>query len=520
MKFTEKYHNLLDGAISGFDRVRFRGTLRRLTCMESLGKFLSMRGILLKGFKDYALGQSRRLAAHVERRAADLGVPCVYLPGPVDKEAFAREHLAARPAGYTGPLCVMHAVEQCLSPTVVPDKETKMIGLRMRRRKCSHAYFYFQHPLYGFGHVRLQTWLPFKASVNLNGRHWLERQLIGAGVGYRKAANCFTWLEDAKAAQELLDRQRGSDWPALLGGLLGDFLEGLGPEVELLDPARYYWSADETEFATDHMFRDAADLDRLFPQMVRHAMPVSGAPEVLRYLGRSPDAKGGTLPAEVTSDARRRAEGVRVKHRAGANSVKAYNKQGSVLRVETTVNDASRFKSFRSPGDDGGKPARWLPMRKGVADLDRRCGVSAACNERYAEALAGAPDGRRFSEEADGVSRPVTRKGRRFRALRLWSETDQKLMAFLGKGEHAVNGFRNKDLALFLADGHLPADPAERRRLAGRVSRLVRLLREHGLARKVPRENRYLVQPKGLSLSQAVLCVNCLEISRIAEMAA
>ena len=29
MKLTEKYHNLLAGAISGFDRVRFRGTLIR-----------------------------------------------------------------------------------------------------------------------------------------------------------------------------------------------------------------------------------------------------------------------------------------------------------------------------------------------------------------------------------------------------------------------------------------------------------------------------------------------------------
>ena len=52
------------------------------------------------------------------------------------------------------------------------------------------------------------------------------------------------------------------------------------------------------------------------------------------------------------------------------------------------------------------------------------------------------------------------------------------------------------------------------------MSRLIRLLREHGLVRKVPRENRYLVQPKGLALSQAVLCVNSLEISRIAEVAA
>ena len=160
MKFTEKYHNLLAGAISGFDRVRFRGTLIRLTCMESLGRFLSMRGILLKDFEAYVRGQSRRLAAHVKRRAADLGVPCVYLPGPVDKEAFAREHLAARPAGYTGPLCVMHAVEQCLSPTVVPDRETRMIELRMRRRKCSHAETSWKEHSLGNMSISSSSWNP------------------------------------------------------------------------------------------------------------------------------------------------------------------------------------------------------------------------------------------------------------------------------------------------------------------------------------------------------------------------
>ena len=529
MKFSEKYHNLLTGAISGFDRIRFRGTLRRLTCVESLGKFMSMSGVLLKDFKKHVLEQTDLLAGRIEARAGELSIPCLYLSGPTDKEALAREHLAARPAGYVGPLCVMRAVEQCVSPGVVANRETRRLELRMLRRKCVHAYFYFQHPLYGFGNVRLQTWLPFRVNINLNGRHWLERQLVGAdfesGSGYRKEGNCFTWLSDAKAAQELLDKQRRSDWPALLGGLLDDFLgdsdaPGLPKLPELLQPERFYWSADETEFATDHMFRDSADLDRLFPMMVRHAMLVSDAPSVLRYLGRSPKSKGGPAPAEVSSDARRRKEGIRVKHRSGANSVKAYNKQGSVLRVETTINDASSFKSFRSPGDDESLPAKWQRMRKGVADLDRRCEVSAACNERYAEALAGAPEGRRFSEEAESVSRPIVKSGRRFRGLRHLSGTDQALMKFLARGEHAINGFRNKDLAFFLADGNLPADPAEKRKLSGRVSRLIRLLREHGLARKVPNENRYTVQPKGLTLSQTMLCLGNLEISKIAQMAA
>lgn len=520
MKFIKKYHEHLRGAIKGFDRVRFRGTLRRLTCVESVGKYLSMRSILLKDFKEYVDSQTCRLVKHVEARAAELGIPHQYLASATDKEKLAREYLGKQAASYVGPICVLSAVEQCFSPSVVPNRESKMIELRILKRKCKHMYFYFQHPQFGFGHVRLQTWLPFQVTINLNGRHWLERQLLEAGIEYRKEANCFTWLSDVEAAQELLLQQRRSDWPELLGGLLNDCFAGLSEKVDLFEPDGYYWTASETEFATDYMFRDARELDRLFPMMIRHAMLVSDAPAVLRYLGRKPEATGGPVPGEVFSDVRRRREGVRIKHRSGANSIKAYNKQRNILRIETTINDPSRFKSFRSPNDDPSREKTWLPMRKGVADLNRRCEVSEACNERYAEALAGTPTNRRFSDEVLGVSRPVIKAGRRFRALNPWSKSDYQLMEFIGQGSHAINGFRNKDLSLFIMGGSLPVDPVEKRRLTGRMSRLIRLLREHGLVRKIPRENRYMIQPKGMQLAKAILSANNMEINKMVEVAA
>jgi len=48
----------------------------------------------------------------------------------------------------------------------------------------------------GFGHTRLQTWLPLSATVCINGRHWLERQLLSEQIRYVKEDNCFTWIED------------------------------------------------------------------------------------------------------------------------------------------------------------------------------------------------------------------------------------------------------------------------------------------------------------------------------------
>ncbi|MFA7175394.1 MAG: hypothetical protein WC340_18615 [Kiritimatiellia bacterium] len=40
--------------------------------------------------------------------------------------------------------------------------------------------------------------------MNLNGRHWLERQLIGADLKYAKDGNCFTHIADYNKARTVL----------------------------------------------------------------------------------------------------------------------------------------------------------------------------------------------------------------------------------------------------------------------------------------------------------------------------
>ena len=110
-------------------------------------------------------------------------------------------------------------------------------------------------------------------------------------------------------------------------------------------PLRHYWSADETEWATDVMFRSPEALAELYPSLIRHAMTTFGSSDVMRFLGRQglPRVAGvhPTFQGEVVSDLKRRPEGVRIKHRVNANSIKMYDKQGSVLRIETTINDAA-----------------------------------------------------------------------------------------------------------------------------------------------------------------------------------
>jgi hypothetical protein len=89
----------------------------------------------------------------------------------------------------------------------------------------------------------------------------------------------------------------------------------------------------------------------------------------------------GQYAGEIVSDLKRRPEGVRVKHRVEANSLKMYDKFG------TALNDPKGLKVYRTKQDDREGPKQWLPLRKSVADLARRAGLSQSANERYLEAL-------------------------------------------------------------------------------------------------------------------------------------
>jgi hypothetical protein len=70
------------------------------------------------------------------------------------------------------------------------------------------------------------------------------------------------------------------------------------------------------------------------------------------------------------------------------------------------------------------------------------------------------------------------------------------------RGEFVTAGFRNRDLR-----AHLywpPKTAIDQRRLSGKVRRLLRLLRAHGVIRKVPNTHRYQLTKRGRLLTAAL----------------
>ncbi len=531
--FVQRHRESVIGILHGFDRVRIRGTLRWLCYPEGLAKHLSKMHVLLKDFKDYVQEFTERVRGGIQRVAQAAGRPVEYLASPgVSKEARARQ-IAERDGITQGLIGVLSAVEPCRSFEIYRNRTTRRLELRSALRKCLHYYSYWLDPEWGFYHARVQTWLPLTIHVCLNGREWLARQMDGSGVAYLRRDNCFAWLGDVAGAQRLADEQLRVDWQAALNRRLAQF-HPAARELFPGCPAGYYWSIEESEWASDVLFRSAADLARLYPHLIQHATTHLGSREVLRFLGRRVPEAGG-VPAgfagEVVSDLRavhtpaavrdggRRWEGLRVKHRVNRNSVKMYDKQGSVLRIETTLNDARDMRVYRAKeGQPDGRPA-WRTLRKAVADVSRRAQVCQAANERYLESLAAVDDcSTTLGALTHAVCRPRRWQGRRVRALNPLGAEDAQLLSAVSRGEFALNGFRNRDLRRLLY-GANECDGLTRRRQTSAVTRKLRLLRAHGLIRKVSRTHRYTLTRNGIKIITALLAAQAANTSKLIDAA-
>ncbi len=520
-QFIAKFEKDIQGVMSGFDRVLFRGSLRRLTHSLGMKWYLSQNDILCKKYEDHVkdISQKVKKAALEPFQQQNLLVKHVY--GRDDKEQIARA-LAAERGITAGDVCAFSAME--MAPTFQHYKTDMVI----RPRPCLTIYHYRIDPEFGWMHARIQTWFPFYIHVCINGREWLARRMDREGLRYFRQENCFPWVEDIPRAQQLFQQQLQMNWTERLQPL-AQRLNPLHEEIFRNYPTQYYWSSFQCEWATDILFRAGA-LTRLAPLLLQHGMLNFSSPDVLKFLGHRINVSGqipGNYTGELTTDFKSRASGDRVKYRIDGNSLKGYGKAstpvGDLFRVETLTQRVEVFKTYRpkegGPEDD----LQWRIMRRGVADLHRRAAVSQKANERYWDALSTVDDSTRFSEFTRALEQPCEYQRRRVRALHLFRADDHELLQAVNRGEFTINGFRNRDLQLLLygpVDAHCPLSAKLKRRRSAAVSRKLRILRAHGLIHKVPQTHRYHVTSHGRLAITAILTMDRTSIALLNRAAA
>lgn len=485
----ERHQNRIQGILSCYDRVVLQGNLIGLGYADGMTNYLYEHGIRIFDYPKLAKSLNEQIRANARKMANEAGVPIQFIRNHkgTRKERLVQDCLEQR-GDAPGLVCILSAMETCTSYKPWHDKKTGKTFLKPDSGKCLHYYFYFIDPQFGLCFLRVPTWCPFRLQFYFNGHNWLAAKLRQRGIEYQMLDNAFVMIEDFERAQTLADA-----FPLrALRRTLKRYANQLCPVAKTLGAA-HHWTIMQAEYATDIVFRRPSDLAPLYEHLVRTAVHAVKADNVATFLGRKLTAG---YRGEVGNDLGRRIQGTRIKHSMGPASLKMYDKRGLILRVETTVNDVSFFKHYRTVFHrNGERSSKLAPMCKSIDNLSRELPrVLRACNDRYLRFLSALDEPGAAVKALDKLTAGVRVNGHTYRGFNVLERADRSLFEVLARGEFNLSGLRNRDIRR-----HLPELSP------GQVSHRIKRLRLHGMVKKVARTYKYHLTKLGRRIIAAAL---------------
>ena len=514
-----RFEGKIKGVLEGFDRIIFKGRLLPLCRAAGMASYLSYWGVLNKDYKDWNQNTTAAIVSNVaEYTKSQCGSDIQYLSScHTRKEALAHEQ--QKDLGITsGLIGTWSCLEACNTFKAAYDRNAGFPQILPHQSRCLHLYSYYDHEDYGFMSVRLQTWAPYEIQIALNGREWLKRLLDKEGIPYILEGNKFLDIADYEAAQRLLNSQLDTRWVETLSGLVRPVFPSmtslLGNEMS------YSWTLWQSEWAKDYIFYDPKVLSEHMNAMLRHAFITGTSDRVLRYMGHPVNENGQPhwkANPELMSRVSLWHDGARIRHWVDKNSLKMYNEQ-NVLRFEFTMNNPGRFRIYRTVEGNDSDIKKLLPMRKGIADINVRTQICSARIKNLTEQMATLDEDITVEHIISKVTQAIKSNGKRFRGLDVTGK-DLALLRAVADPKYNADAITNKHLQSALGNTSW-ANGLEGRSLSARVSRHLRLLREHGLIKKQPNQHRYMLTAKGRLLTTALNQMLGAHLSDLSKLAA
>jgi hypothetical protein len=331
--------------------------------------------------------------------------------------------------------------------------------------------------------------------------------------------NKFQHIDDYELAQSFLDSQIKADFDNVLKGFLPSVFPMM-PEV-LGKGLSYYWIYWQSEIAKDYIFKDSSELLALMEDFQLHALITGKGERILKYFGSPVRANGQPHPLtnpEIISRTNNWYDGLRVRHWNEKNSVKFYNEH-NVLRFEMTMNDPTKFKIYMHiENQNKDEPKKYIHMRKSIADTAARAEISKNIINRFTEHMAAVEEKTRLGELIDSVGKPLVRNGKRVRSLDVFGK-DKTLLRVISDPAFAVHAITNKGLQIMLEKSAWANNMADKR-LSGRITRHLSLLREHGIIKKLPKQRKYILTDKGRKITAALDAALATSVNDLLKSAA
>ena len=501
MNIIEKNEEKIKGNLTGFDRIMINGYSRQLNNNRQFLFYLIQSNCKLTDFKQFAEEHTKSLCEHIDRIVKDENRPSYYvISSKVNKDEIARNAYKENPID-KGLVCAISSTEVCDTMTVVPNKSTKKLEVSRRSTKCKYYYLYMIDEEFGWMYFKIQTWFPFNVQIYLNGREYICTQLDKEGIHYERYNNSLVDIDNIERAQEISDHLHNMDLKRKFDGIAKKY-NNLLPRFEEKLGQGYFWTVFECEYATDIMFKNRQDLENIFPSLVEKSFFTFKCDDIMSFFGRKLDWK---FQGEVVSDARKRYQGFRIKHKMKSNQVKMYDKY-SCLRIETTINDPHEFKVWKFKYDEETNEAiegsgHWIPMGKSISNLYRYAEVSKATNLRYINALPLPDDVVTPVKEIEEISKSFVINDKHISGFNILEKDTLFLFQTIASGDFIVNGITNKSLRSRI----FKDEDINSIKIRNKTTRLIFKLRLHGILKKVNHSSKYYVTTNGRKIINSIL---------------
>lgn len=485
--FIERHNTKIKGVISCFDRIVLTGTIPGICYAQGMSSFLTMKGIRIFDFTQWADPLRQEIRENAEKVAAGNGLEIDF----IRKKNFRKEDrikdIIKQRGTHPGLVHIFSTMEACTAYKPWHNKKTHKTYLKTVPGKCLHYYFYFITVELGLCYLRVPTWAPFRLQFYCNGHNLLASRLSKKKIDFQMLDNVFVQIDDFNKAQNFADDIKVKRIHRQLDKIVRQYCPIVRHFVN-----NYHWSFMQIEYATDIIFKKKSDLQPIYDDIVRTAIHSVKPENISTFLGRK---LHGGYQDEMGNNFNTRIEGTCIKHRMGKVAIKMYDKFGIVLRVETVANDVSFFKHHRRVEHrDGTWEMKNAPLKKSIYSLPMLVELMKASNRRYIEFIAAIDDPSGGIKDLNKISKPVKEGDRSYRGFNLFDGEDLELFSVIVRGEFNISGFSNKSLRKVIKGkkGH-------------HVSRILKRLRKHGLIKKIGNTYKYYLTALGRRVTATAL---------------
>jgi hypothetical protein len=376
--FAKLFGSLLALVYHCFDRIVILGHLPLLTRPENIVHFFRdihqvetiRKEILRQRTDDY----HRWVDAFAKKRK----IPMEWAEKGVRKEDYVRPHLRRMERrNQFGVYFILKSME--LGPSfrsVVPrfpvaDPHDRILA--RQRSRYTHYYFYIRDEMLGPIALCIGSFLPFSITYYLNGHSFIERELLRAGVPFRKDDNAFLWVADQAALQAAADRLS----PQIIRKQLDHWTWIVGPKFSQKDRAAMnlsrHYSLQQVEYCRNFNFRRNFPIHKLFQRSCDLGLFRLSADKLSQMFGFRLHRR---IRGKLATILERMEHGHHVLRACAKNAVlRRYEKFSTFLRLEVLSNNLQDFG-----------------LKKSLDNLETVRQTLATVTDRFAEFEAQALD--------------------------------------------------------------------------------------------------------------------------------